>query len=102
MTEQAIGLLITGGLSLLGTVVTGYFGLQIVRSNNAIHKTTSTTLQHVNHARIEQQRLYALAARTNAELSSNPGYRKIAEDAEAVLAALVKSQESIDRGDKQP
>jgi hypothetical protein len=91
MTDAAI-IAIVGAISgTASAIVTGYFGYKI-------KKTTDTTLKHVNHAVIAQAKVYAAAARLNAELSGNPGYKKIADDAEAVLADLIKAQAQIDRG----
>lgn len=85
--------------SLAGTFITGFFGLQIVRANKAIKKTTEITLKHVNHQVIAQAKQYAVSARLNATLSKDAGYERIAKEAEAALAALIKAQAAIDRAE---
>lgn len=100
MSDAAFIAVTTAITGIMVALVTSFFGYLNVRANNQIKKTTETTLKHVNHQVIAQARTYAVAARLNAELSQNPGYKKIAEDAEAALAQLVKAQEQIDRGDK--
>lgn len=97
MSDAVLIAIATGITSLVGTCVTGYFGLQIVRANKSIKKTAETTLQHVNHQVIAQAKNYAISTRLNAELSGNSGYKRIADDAQSALEALVKAQESIDR-----
>lgn len=83
---------IVGAISSVTTAtITAYFGYKI-------KKTTDTTLKHVNHAVIAQAKVYAASTRLNAELSQNPGYKKIADDAESVLADLIKAQAQIDGG----
>lgn len=98
MSDAVLIAIATATTSLIGTALTGYFGLQIVKANKAIKKTTETTLQHVNHQVIAQAKNYATSTRLNAELSNNAGYRRIADDAQAALEALIKAQESIDQG----
>ena len=93
MTDAAVIAIVGAVSGVFTAAITGYFGYKI-------KKTTDTTLKHVNHAVIAQAKSYAASTRLNAELSQNPGYKKIADDAEAALADLVKAQEQIDRGGK--
>ena len=95
MSDATIIAIVGSITGLMSAAITAYFGYKI-------KNTTDTTLKHVNHAVIAQAKVYAASARLNAQLSSNPGYIKIADDADAALAALIKAQEQIDRGSKPP
>jgi len=107
MSDQSVLQITLAVISLFGTiltaVVTGYFGLQVVRANKVIQKTTEVTLKHVNHAAIAQQKTYAISARMNATLlkgdqEKGPIFENIAKKAESDLMAMEHAQESIDRG----
>lgn len=99
MSEASVSAIISGLSALLSLALTGYFGLQTLK----IKRTTETTLKHVNHEVIAQAKRYAASTRTTAEFSNNnPGYVRIADEAEAELQALIKAQEQIDRGEKSP
>lgn len=93
MNDATVIAIVSSVTGLFSAAITGYFGYKI-------KKTTETTLKHVNHAVIAQAKAYAAATRLNADLSQNPGYKKIADDAEASLADLIKAQAQIDRGEK--
>lgn len=95
MSDAAIIAIISGTSALFTAALTGYFGLQTLK----IKRTTETTLKHVNHQVIAQAKQYAVATRINAELSDNAGYKRIAEDAEAALQALIAAQAQIDQGE---
>lgn len=95
MSDASVIAIITGISAVFTAALTGYFGLQTLR----IKQTTETTLKHVNHQVIAAAKQYAVSTRLNAELSQNPGYKQIAEDAESALGELIKAQEQIDRGE---
>jgi len=91
MSDATIVALFSSISTIFTTAIGGFFAYKI-------KKTTDTTLKHVNHAVIAQAKTYAAAARLNADLSGNPGYKRIADDAESTLADLIKAQAQIDRG----
>lgn len=94
MSDTVLIALIGGAIGLAGTCFTAWMAYKIAQ----LTKLSATTHSLVNHQAIAMAKLYAVACRTNANLTKDPGYIRVADEAEKSLADMVAAQNKVDTG----